>query len=126
MRILLESRKQEIFHCVVLQLHSSSNTQHSPNHPTPQGVHFSSNQPYRAQAFQTRIPELESQLAQLPGQVDDEQRMALATEELSTYNSTCGIVGVTSESASGVVESVELLFPGVKLATLEQIIENSF
>ena len=73
MRILLQSHEQEIVDRVVLQLRSNSNTQHPHNHPTPQEGHFWSNQPYRAQASQTRIAELESQLAQLREQADDEQ-----------------------------------------------------
>ena len=52
--------------------------------------------------------------------------MTHAAEGLGTYNPTCDIVGVTRESASGVVESVELLFSGVERATLVQIIENRF
>ena len=126
MRILLQSHEQEIVDRVVLQLRSNSNPQHSHNHPTPQEAHFSSNQPYWARASQTRIAELESQLAQLREQADDEQQMAHAAEGLGTYNPTCDIVEVTSESASGVVELVELLFPGVERATLVQIIENRF
>ena len=126
MLILRQSHEQEIVDRVVLRHSSNSNTQHSHNHPTPQEAHFSSNQPYRAWASQTRIVELESQLAQLWEQEDDEQRMAHAPEALGKYNPTRDIGEVASESASGVVESVEILFPGVERATLVQIIENRF
>ena len=52
--------------------------------------------------------------------------MAHAAEGLGMYNPTCDIVGVTSKSVSGVVEWVEILFPGVERATFMQIIENRF
>ena len=42
-------------------------------------------------------------------------------------NSSIPLPAVTAiESASGTVESVEALFPGVKRSTLTQIIENKF
>ena len=52
--------------------------------------------------------------------------MSHAPEALGTYNPTHDGEEVTSGNASGVVESVEILFPGVERATLVQIIENCF
>ena len=70
--------------------------------------------------------ELESQLAQLRELEAHEQRIANAPGALGMYNPTRDIAATISESASGMVESVETLFPGVERGTLVQIIENRF
>ena len=124
MRILLQSHKQEIVDRVVLRLSSNTHIQHSQSSFVPQLPDLRGHQPPRTEASQTRIMELESQLAQLREQEAHKQRIANASAALGMYNPTRDIAATISESASGMVESVETLFPGVERGTLVQITEN--
>ena len=111
MRILLQSHEQEILDRVVLRLSSNSHIQHPQNNFVPPLPDLRGHQPPRTEASQTRNIELESQLAQLREQEAHEQRIAKAPGALGMYNPTRDIAATISESASGMVELVETLFP---------------
>jgi len=70
--------------------------------------------------------ELESQLAQLRGEIEGEQRSDQEPGALGMYNPTHPPIPQAGESASAMADSVETLFPGVERSTLIQIIENRF
>ena len=127
MRELLRSHEQEIVDRVVLQLR----TQHDPlpttissnplpsNHPPP------SIQLAPADPTLTRIAELEGQLAELRA-TNRHSLPLLQPRPLGMLYPTQTPIAVEGESASGIVDSVESLFPGVERSTLVQIIENRF
>ena len=126
MRELLRSHEEDIVNQVVrrLQPQVSSpafNRQHN-YYPVPEP-------PRREQHTDPtllRIAELEAQLSQLRAEREPRARAAQASRELGTYSSIPLPAVTAIESASGTVESVEALFPGVERSTLTQIIENKF
>ena len=111
---------------VVLALSSNGNIPHPQNYIALQAPDLRAHQLPQTQQSQTRIMELESQLAQLREEETQEQRMHHAPGALGTYNPTRDMIATIGESVSGTVESVEILFPGVEQGTLVQIIENRF
>ncbi|KAG0643266.1 hypothetical protein HOY80DRAFT_1020255 [Tuber brumale] len=128
MRDLLRSHEQDIVERVVLRL-SSQQLPHFPSQPqnphAPNPPVVDTLRPVNRTL--TRIEELERQLAELGREQDGEQATAPArTRALGMYNPTAQLIGMGGESASGMAESVELLFPGVEQSTLTQIIENRF
>jgi len=127
MRELLRSHEQDIINRVVLQLSSQnptlppatdSNFQALP--PTHTGT-----QPLIPSPTQLRISELERQLSQLRAQ-QELQHTSIEPSAVGTFNPTQPLVQNTSESASSMMDSVEMMFPGVERGTLVQIIENRF
>ena len=138
MRELLHSHEQDIVDRVVLHLRSQPPPQPSitpedqpaPHYPVPgtqpaqhyplPGIH-----PAPANPTLVRIAELESQLAQLRAA----SHRALSLTDLNApgmlHPTQPPILG-EGKSASGIVDSVETLFPGVERSTLVQIIENRF
>jgi len=127
MRELLRSHEQGRVDRVLLQLTSQSlpqpgiaNTEpHTISHPR------TGTQPPIANLIMVRIAELESQLAQLRAQGELE-RTLMEQNSLGMLNPTHTLITDQSESASGIIESVETMFLGVERATLLQIIENRF
>ena len=127
-RELLRSHEQEIIDRVVLQL--SSRNQHPP---IPSPVHtqvppspIQGTQPTQNNSTLTKVTELERQLAQL--RRDSEQDLVANREPraLGMYDPSQPLIPEGSESALGIAESVERLFPGVERTTLVHIIENRF
>ena len=114
---------------ILLQLTSQSlpqsgiaNTEpHTISHPRT-GTH-----PPIANLTMVRIAELECQLAQLRAQGELERTLT-EQNSLGMLNPTHTLIRDQSESASGIIELVETMFPGVEKATvtLLQIIENRF
>ena len=129
MRELLHSHEQDIIDRVVLQLSTHNLPQPSrtdSNLPSSFHMHPGT-QPSILNSTQARIIELESQLAQLRAQ-REQQNITHEPNLLGTSNPTYTVTSTpyVSESASGIVESIERLFPGVERTTLQQIIENRF
>ncbi|KAG0641064.1 hypothetical protein HOY80DRAFT_1114733 [Tuber brumale] len=115
MRDLLRSHEQDIVERVVLRL----SFQQLPHFPSQPQNPYAPNQPVvdtlrPVNRTLTRIKELERQLAELRRGQDGEQATAPARTR------------ALGESASGMAEAVELLFPGVERSPLTQIIENRF
>jgi len=127
-RALLQSHEHEIVNRVVTQL----NTHQPPAQPpTPINRRTAAHPPIPVQSqnlTSMRITELENQLAELRAAQDIEQAETTGEElrALGTYNPTYSFSRDMRENASGIPESVELLFPGVERSTLVQIIENRF
>ena len=129
MRELLRSHEQEIVDRVMQQLNSQSLLIPAINQPIlsdrrslppPSGT-----QPSSANPTLMKIAELESQLATLRAQ-EEQQHHSAERGALGTFDPIQFILPPTDESASGVLDSVETLFPGVERTTLVQIIENKF
>ena len=130
MRELLRSHEQEIIDRVILRVGVQNPTPHAPS-PTnallpwhiPQATLLQQPNPTLV-----RIAELERQLAQLKGECrpDPQPSQPSNPRALGTYNPVHPTIPFTSESASGMADTVETLFPGVERATLVQIIENRF
>ena len=127
MRQLLRSHEQDIVDRVVLQLRT-----HNGIHTSPTLQANSAATPYH-QSHQAipgptlnRITDLEIQLARLQAEQQLGRPDTHITREPRTYDPAQPQVTCAPESASGTVESVEILFPGVERSTLAQIIENRF
>ena len=132
-RALLRSHEQDIVEQVVLRLRPDNATPHVPaevpaEEANPQGLHHRLRDTVAppSNLLLTRITELESQLAQLREESDRIQPIPRQPRELGMYPPLPPSIVLGSESASGIAESVEILFPGVERATLIQIIENRF
>lgn len=128
MRELLRSHEQDIVDRVVQQLSSQHTTQYQPQ-PLPMTQHYPAvrlpSPPHNTRL--TRIAELESQLAELRREQEGQQRILPARpSEPGMYIPIPHQIDIGGESASGVAESVEMLFPAVERSTLIQIIENRF
>jgi len=129
MQQLLQSHQQDIVDRVIHQLSSQNhaqqlNTSHVSLPPYPTIVNPLLPQPNPTHA---KIRELETQLAELRGQIAAEERSH--THEpgrMSTYIPSQHRVIPGGESASTIADSVEILFPGVERGTLTQIMENRF
>src|SRR5205807_2194617 len=112
---------------VLLQL-TSQGLSHQPiTNPNPQIAHHPhlGTQPPISDPTLVRIAELESQLAQLRAQKEAE-RVGIEPNPVGMLNPTHAPIAYHSESASGIIDSVETMFPGVERTTLVQIIENRF
>jgi len=127
-RALLQSHEHEIVNRVVTQLNT-----HQPPAPPPTPINrrTAAHPPIPVQSrnlTSMKITELENQLAELRAAQDIEQAETTGEEPraLGTYNPTYSFSRDMRENASGIPESVELLFPGVERSTLVQIIENRF
>ena len=123
MRELLRSQEDEIVDRILLRPCSSNNPTSTPplnRHPAQQ---LPSGQQPPLKTTNSRIAELESQLAQLQaerGHTQANPDLALA-QEPGTYNPILPLLTVGTESASALGESVEALFPGIEGSTLTQI-----
>ncbi|KAG0638324.1 hypothetical protein HOY80DRAFT_1048153 [Tuber brumale] len=129
MRELLRSHEQDIVDRVVLQLSSRNLPQSSIMNTNPQASFYMhpGTQPSIPNPTLSRIAELESQLAQLRAQ-SEQERITNEPSPPGMFNPTHTLTSIPypSESASGIIESVETIFPGVERTTLQQIIENRF
>ena len=138
MRELLRSHKQDIVDRVVLQLRTQPPSQPSTIPPDQLASHYPAlgtqpvphysvpgTQPVVANPTLIRIAELETQLAELRAANQRDQPLAESRPPGTSYPTQIPIRG-EGESASGIVDSVETLFPGVERSTLVQIIENRF
>jgi len=126
MRELLRSHQQDIIDQVLDQLNSQNHCLPNLVQPSPSSPHHHpGTQPSSANPTLAKIVQLEAQLAQLQGQNSQEP---ISTEPRANgmSNPAQYITLDVGESASGVAESVEVLFPGVERSTLVQIIENRF
>jgi len=72
-----------------------------------------------------RIAESERQLALLREE-NQQERVPTELNQFGMLNPTHTHIAHTGESASGVMDLVETMFPGVERATLQQIIDNRF
>ena len=129
MRELLRSHEQDIVDRVVLRLSSQQICHSPPSQPNPEPQQFPevATLAPRRNATLTRITELESQLAKLRQEHNRQQQAPSAEQSIyGMYNPTFRSMDMGGESASGIAESVETLFPGVELSMLIQIIENQF
>jgi len=88
--------------------------------PPPSGT-----QPPSANPTLMKIAEQESQLATLRAPEERQDQLA-QPGALGTFNPIQSMIPLTDESASRVLDSVEIMFPAVERATLVQIIENKF
>ena len=127
MRELLRSHEQEIVDRVVLQLGMQNHSQPTTTRPDLPPTHHQvpGTQPIQANPTLTRIAELEAQLAELRALNQHSQQLPQPIP-LGTSYPTQTPIAVEGESAGGIVDSVETLFPGVERSTLVQIIENRF
>ena len=133
MRELLRSHEQEIVDRVILPLHSQNPNPERPNHHSPASPYSQpllnpTQDTHRAHhgATLARITELESQLAQLRKESEQQQALVREPPALGTFAPAHPPTLQERESAPAIVESVEVLFPGVERSTLLQIIENRF
>jgi len=127
MRELLRSHEQDIVHRVMDQLNSRNNSQPRIPQPSSQIPHHS---PPRiltspVNPILAKITELEDQLAQLRA-ANSQEHILTESRAHGTLIPTQTTIQTEGESASGIVHSVETLFPGVERGTLIQIIENRF
>ena len=138
MRELLRSHEQDIVDRVVLQLRTQPPSQPSTIPPDQLASHYPAlgtqpvphysvpgTQPVVANPTLIRIAELETQLAELRAANQRDQPLAESRPPGTSYPTQIPIRG-EGESASGIVDSVKTLFPGVERSTLVQIIENRF
>ena len=128
-RELLQSHEQGIVDRVVNQLNSQNATNTRPYPQTntcepPTTSTVPASRPRNSTIL--RITELEGELAQLRAEQEMDQAVAEEPRTPGTYNPTYPFIEEARESAPGIPESVELLFPGVERTTLVQIIENRF
>jgi len=128
MRQLLHSHEDEIVDCVMHQLRSYNNTGQTipPANTQSQTLPVLAAQPRESNLTPTRIADLESQLAQLRGEMEGEPPERGHPRAYGTYSPTQGPTALADESASGIVDFVETLFPRVEGTTLVQILENRF
>jgi len=128
MRELLRSHEEEIVDRVMHQLRSYNNTGQPipPANSQPQTLPVPAAQPQQSNPTLTRIADLESQLAQLRGEMEGEPQERGHPRAYGTYSPTQAQTALADESASAMVDSVETLFPRVERTTLVQIIENRF
>jgi len=128
MRELLHSHEQEIVDRLVLQLGGPNAIPAHQSRPSPQlQQHAPSNFPSLQPSLAIqKIVELESQPAQLLGEMESGQATAREPRAIGTYFPSEPPMPLAGESASSIVNSVETVFPGVERATLIQIIENRF
>lgn len=127
---LLRSHKQEIVHRVMQQLNSQSLLLPAVNHPIPQSEPRSppslpGTQPPSSNPTLMKIAELESQVAALWAHQERQHPLA-QPGTLGTFDSTQSLMPSIGKSASGILDLVETMFPGVERTTLVQIIENKF
>ena len=113
---------------MVLQL-TSNNQNHQD--PTPQPaqqlpVQTQCTQSHQPNSTQSRIAALETQLAELRKQSEQDLADIREPRALGMYDPSQPLFPHESESASTIAASVEVLFPGVERTTLVQIIENRF
>ena len=128
MRELLRSHEEDIVDRVVLRLRTTHPAFHESVLPNRQ-LAPSPIINQRALAPNPRlaqIAELESQLAQLRQEETAQQPPLQEPRALGMYGPNPQLASMGDESASGIAESVEILFPGVERSTLTQIIENRF
>jgi len=127
LRELLRFHQQDIIDQVLDQLNSQNHRVPNLVQPSPSSPHHHhpGTQPSSANSTLAKIAQLEAQLAQLQGQNSQEP---IPTEPRANRMSNPAqyITLDVGESASGIAESVEVLFPGVERSTLVQIIENRF
>ena len=127
---LLRSHEQEIVDRVVLHLGTLNPNLMQPSATSPQAApnHSHMVQTQQIHSGINRILELEHQLEELRREmkVDTNQspQRNLRVPSMSTPIHTQ--LPPIGESASGMVDSVDILFPGIERATLVQIIENKF
>lgn len=125
-RQLLESHERDIVDRVVLHL-QAHNPSHSHTSVPPTRRRPATGSPLlEHNRTSNRIAELENELVQLRAEQELIQNTAQAQSHLGTYHPLMPTAMADIESASGIVESVEVLFPGVERGTLTQIIENRF
>jgi len=134
MRELLRSHEQDIVDRVVDQLsfrnHSlPSPALPSPTLPSPRVSQYShrGGPPPSATSILAKISQLEAQLAELRS-ANSQEPIVTQLRGHGTLNPTHTATSILGEgdSPSGIVDSVETLFPGVERNTLVQIIENRF
>ena len=127
MRQQLRSHEQDIIDRVVLQLRSQ---EHNPRSGTayvnPTISPHQQGQQAESASRVNRIADLEAELAQLQAERQLLHRGGLQPRDSGTYDPILPLSAEAHKSASGTVESVEILFPGVERSTLVQIIENRF
>ena len=128
MKEVLRSHEEEIVDRVMHQLRSYNNTGQPipPANSQPQTLPVPAAQPRQSNPTLTRIADLESQLAQLRGEMEGKPQERGYPRAYGTYSPTPAQTALADESASAMVDSVETLFPGVERTTLVQIIENRF
>lgn len=73
-----------------------------------------------------KIADLERQIAQLREESERERATLEEARALGTYDPCLPPIQDPNESALGITDSVEALFPGIERSTLAQIIENWF
>jgi len=83
-------------------------------------------QPPQTNATLARITELEGQLAQLQKEREKQQTLVREPQTLGMLDPTQPPSPQERQSAPGIIESVEVLFPAVERCTLVQIIDNQF
>lgn len=128
MRELLRSHEQDIVERVVQQLSARNQPLQIPSPPCPRELprRVAPTHPPTQSATLGKIAELERQLAQLREESEQERATMEELRAPGTYNLCPPSITHPSESASGIADSVEVLFPGVERSTLVQIIENRF
>ena len=126
-RELLRSHEQDIVNPVVHQLNSQISTQHPATYRTWQALppSHSGTQPPLFCPTQPRMAELENQLAQLRAHQGLKQTL-VELNVLGMLNPARPLMWNIGEIASGIIDSVETIFPGVERGTVIQIIENRF
>lgn len=134
MRELLRSHEQDIVNRVIDQLSSRNHSLPSPalpspSLPSPRVSQYShrGGPPPSATPILAKISQLEAQLAELRS-ANSQEPIVTQSRAHGTFNPTHTATSIPGEgeSASGIVDSVETLFPGVEQSTLVQIIENRF
>jgi len=125
MRELLRSHQQDIIDQVLDQLNSQNHRVSNLVQPSPSSLHHHhpGTQPSSTNPTLAKIAQLEAQLAQRRGQ-NSQEPIPTEPRAIGMSNPAQYITLDGGESASGIAESVEVLFPGVERSTLVQIIEN--
>ena len=127
MRELLRSHEEDIVNQVVRRPRPhNAETHSSPPHNRQAAPELPQEQP-RYDPTQARIVQLETELADLRSRREPVGATGGRARELGMYSPLpAPPFSMAIESASGALESVEELFPGVERSTLSQIIENRF
>ena len=128
MRQLLRTHEQDIVDCVFLQLQSEDHNPRPATAYVKPTIVLSHQQGQQAESASrvNRIADLEAEHVQHQAERQLPYQGGPLPGDSGMYDPILPLSVEAHESTSGIVKSVEILFPGVEWSTLVQIIENCF
>jgi len=126
MRELLQAHEDDIVNQVVERLRPTHKQPNLATASNAQQLDPQARQPGAVNPTLLRISELENELINLRAEQERASGSRPDPRELGMYNANLSHGPLAGESASGLADSVEVLFLGVERNTLTKIIENRF